>query len=109
MKWTSLTFSVLMLTLSACKDKGGTDSGSALVGDATAGATVYANVCASCHGANGEGTEGYAPSMTEEVPDLSDEEITDVVNNGYEAMPAQSLTEQEMADLLAYLNETFGP
>lgn len=105
MKWSGLFFSLLTLGMVACKDKGG-DSGG-LVGDATAGATVFADTCASCHGASGEGVEGYSPSMTEEVPELSDAEIEDVILNGYEEMPAQDLTAQEVADVIAYLNETF--
>lgn len=80
----------------------------ALQGDATAGQTAFARCsAASCHGADGNSGSTGAP-LSEEIPELTDERIIDVVLGGYEAMPAQNLADQEMADLLAYLHETFG-
>ncbi len=95
----------LTLLLVACagtdKETGG------LVGDPEAGADVYATNCASCHGANGEGGTGSA--MTEAVPESTDAQIEDeIVNGNDEGMPAFTLEDQEMADLLAYLRETYG-
>lgn len=39
----------------------GVPLGSAVPGDSTAGATLYAAQCARCHGAEGEGTVGFPP------------------------------------------------
>jgi len=78
----------------------------ALTGDVEAGATVYSDNCASCHAADGSG--GTGPSLIEEVPETSDEEIVDIVLFGREAMPDLGLENQEVADVLAYLRDTFG-
>lgn len=82
----------------------------ALTGDSAAGKTVHDNTCAPCHGASGEGISGYSPALTDEFKDLSDEEIVSVIINGYGAdMPAQSaLSDQDVADVLAYGRETYG-
>lgn len=80
----------------------------ALSGDAATGETAFARCSASsCHGADGNSGSAGAP-LSDEIPELTDERVIDVVLGGYEAMPAQSLADQEMADLLAYLRETFG-
>jgi mono/diheme cytochrome c family protein len=109
-----LTAGLLALGLSttlACGDKDGDDSGSdydailALTGDATAGGTVYASSCATCHSADGTGDSG--PSLVDAVPGYSDEQLLGIVLEGSGSMPAISLADQEAADLLAYLNETF--
>ncbi len=99
----------IIIALLACS--GGKDSGSDLTGDATAGAEAYAGSCEGCHGADGTlGVEiGGSPSsdLNVEVPEKSDAELTDIILNGYDNMPAQSLSEQEAADCVAYLRETF--
>lgn len=105
MKWLGSISLVMVMALVGCKDKGGDDSGGDLTGDATAGAAVYASSCAGCHGDNGN--DGSAADLTAEVPEKSDAELEDIVLNGYDDMPAQDLSAQEMADLLAYLRETF--
>lgn len=80
-------------------------------GDPVAGADVYAATCATCHGADGKlgvQTAGIAaPDLTVEVPSLSDEELTEVAQNGYGVMPGQGTDDTETADLVAYLRETF--
>ncbi|CAN0453355.1 unnamed protein product [Ectocarpus fasciculatus] len=98
-----------------CGDKEG-DSGAAdstaavlsLSGDASNGAAVYASYCSGCHGADGEGIS--APAMTAIVPDRSDEELVAAILNGVgSGMPAYAgtLTEQEVADVLAHLTASF--
>lgn len=77
-----------------------------IVGDATAGETVYATTCAGCHGTDGEG--GTGPAMTDEVPELTDEEIEDVILNGAGTMAPVDLIDQDRADVIAYLRATFG-
>ena len=41
------------------------------------------------------------------VPNLSDAELEEVIQNGTGSMPGQSLTEQDLVDLMAYLRETY--
>lgn len=83
-----------------------------LAGDAEAGAGIYAEGCADCHGAAGEG--GSGPAIEEDVPVMPDERIVARVMGGYDsdqpgAMPAQTgLSDQDMADCLAWLREQFG-
>ena len=94
----------LALGLAACNDKGGDDSSADIVGDAAAGATVYTSTCASCHGADGNVNEA---KLTEEVPSKTDAELEDIILNGYDEMPPVGLDETELADVIAYLRQTF--
>ena len=78
-----------------------------LTGDETAGASVFSSTCSACHGADGD--SGYAADLTSVVPARSDERIIEAVIYGDGSMPAQSaLTDQEVADVLAYCRDTFG-
>ena len=80
----------------------------ALTGDATAGATVFNNSCAdsSCHGP--DGNSGQGPNLSDEVPNHDDEQLALVIKYGAHDMPAQSqLSDQQIADVIAYLNATF--
>ena len=120
-----MRFTLLAFTLAftaACGDKdtatdsGGGDSGDsnsevdailALTGDATAGGTTFANTCAACHGA--DGASGYAANLVEEIPSKDDAFIVNIIINGDGGgMPAQDLSDQEVADVLAYVRATFG-
>ncbi len=83
----------------------------ALPADATAGQTVFTGTCglSSCHGANGD-TPGTptTPTLTAEIMELSDNAVVGVIINGKDTMPAQAgLSDQQVADVLAYVNETF--
>jgi mono/diheme cytochrome c family protein len=115
----------LLLTLSAalflpaCNEEGDDGEGGnidparvdailALPGDAGAGETVFGRcAAAACHGADGNSGSTGAP-LRDAVPGLTDEGIVEIVLGGYETMPAQALTDQEMADVLVYLRDTFG-
>jgi mono/diheme cytochrome c family protein len=77
-----------------------------LTGDATAGATVYADTCGACHGADGTG--GIGPSLVEHAPMHSDEELVATIVNGTGTMEPVALEDQEIADVLAYIRATFG-
>lgn len=81
-------------------------------GDAVAGADVYGVACVSCHGPDGDlgvETNGVAASdLNEEVPESSDAELADVIQNGEGEMAATGLDDTETADVIAYLRETFG-
>lgn len=110
-----------LLSLPACddggdsNDTGGNDSRVdtilALTPDAAAGQTVFADTCglASCHGADGN-TPGTASTkkLSDEIAELGDAAVVSVIIDGKDSMPAQSLSDQQVADVLAYVNETFG-
>lgn len=116
----------LLLTLSAAlflpacneeeeEDEGGNvdparvDAILGLTGDAAAGETVYARCSvSSCHGADGNSGPTGTPPLGEEVPEQSDEDLIQIVVGGYGSMPAQGVDDQQMADLLAYLRDSFG-
>lgn len=88
--------------LAACGGTTPSDDILSLTGDAANGETLYAAQCAGCHGVDGSGT-GAGPNITgEEVED----EVVDIIVNGEESMPAfgDSLSDQEIADVLAYLD-----
>lgn len=112
------------LALGACDDAEETDSGSGsessggedraatilmLDGNASSGQSVFANETCStapCHGA--DGNSGDAENLSERVPMLSDDQIVDVLLHGSGDMTPQAhLSDQELADVLAWLNETF--
>lgn len=102
---------MLSLTLLACGDKDDSGGGEfdailALTGNATAGATVYSQTCASCHAADGTGDTG--PSLVEHSPLHGDEELLGIILNGSGDMAPVPLEDQEAADVLAYLRATFG-
>lgn len=108
-----LVLAIPFLTV-GCGDKEGdtaTDTISgilALSGDASNGESVYASYCSGCHGTSGEG--GTGPAMTEVIPEHSDEEIVDIIYNGVGTSMAGyggTLSDQEIADLLAHLTSTY--
>lgn len=86
------------------------------------GATVFADVCSTCHGENGKGAEGMAgvPDFTNApaVWAKSDDELTLSVINGIEkpgaevTMPPRagddSLTDAQIKETVAYIRQTFG-
>ncbi|MEL6343228.1 MAG: cytochrome c [Myxococcota bacterium] len=81
----------------------------ALTGDASSGAPVYTTNCQGCHAEDGSGTVGPALSGADgKVNTLTDEQIVDAILNGVGTMPAyEFLSDQEAADLLAYLKDAF--
>jgi mono/diheme cytochrome c family protein len=77
-----------------------------LQGDATRGEQLFALHCAACHGADGSGgSQGV--DLREEVPHHSDRELVRIMANGTGIMLAPGLSDQEIADVLAYLRATF--
>lgn len=98
---------LLLAFLMACS--GGDDTGG-VVGDATAGEALYTSNCVSCHGADGTGVTAEAADLTFEINDLSDAELTVVINDGKESMPgfSSTLDAQAVADIIAYMHEAFG-
>ena len=73
-------------------------------GDAVAGATLYATHCQACHG-----EDGASGSVQKDiVEDLSygDAHVIQAILYGEDSMPAfeNTLSEQEIADIVAYLH-----
>ncbi len=81
--------------LPACDDGGGgdprVDDILALDGDATNGGSVFATTCGNsgCHGADGSSR--------------SDADLVDIMINGSGSMAPQNISDQEAADVLAYI------
>ncbi len=79
-----------------------------LSGDAADGKLTYDNNCSSCHGADGTGN-GSAPSLAEHASHESDSEIVTIILDGEGSMPSFSnLSDQEVANILAYIREQWG-
>ena len=91
-----------------------TDAVLAMTGDAAAGMTVFGITCgtAPCHGADGD-TPGdammLAKPLSEEVPEKTDRELSNIILTGYESMPSQAtLTDEQVADVIAFVRGEFG-
>jgi len=81
-----------------------TDQGT---GDATAGAQVFADNCAGCHGADGTGANG-GPDLTSIPSARNMERVVAQVTNGGGGMPAfkGALTTKQINDVSAYVVQT---
>jgi cytochrome c oxidase subunit 2 len=85
-----------------------------LTGNTAAGKTVYetssAPKCAACHGADGKGNDAKKfPELAEPSQNDDVAELAEAIVNGKGKMPAQkSLTDQQIADVVAYMKATFG-
>jgi len=98
--------------------KGKTEAaGAATAGDATAGEVVYNQYCVACHQADGTGMNGMlAGNFVADKDRLakSDEELIASIRDGVTGkigtMPpwGATLSEQDMANVLAYIRATFG-
>ena len=75
--------------------------------DSAAGASVFTTMCGNdiCHGA--DGNSGPGADLSTVAPTLSDAALVGVIIDGSGMMPALSLSDQEIADVVAYINETF--
>jgi mono/diheme cytochrome c family protein len=105
----------LVIGLAAC---GGettrVDAVLALDGDAAAGASVYADNCAACHGASGLGVDDpdntslIGDNLTEAAGEVEeDAEFARLILDGEGSMPsfADGLDDQQIADVLAYMHD----
>lgn len=80
----------------------------ALSDNPSRGQTVFAATCglSTCHGA--DGNQGPSPNLSAVAVGRSDTQLATTVNCGIGTMPAQdSLTDQEIADVVAYVQQTF--
>ena len=120
--YTCLVFIVAVLVMCSC---GGSSSPSNDVTNkpataAVSGEAIYKKTCITCHQANGEGlTSTYPPLAKSDF--LADKEKTigqvikgfmgEMVVNGVKynnVMPAQPLSDEEIAAVLTYVNSHFG-
>lgn len=97
-----------LLLATGCREPRETAPVLALTGDLERGAAKYQMVCAGCHG-----TEGYgihrAPALVKNVGGLDDEQVVHIMLNGRGGMPAKRITDQEAADILAWMRSAWGP
>jgi mono/diheme cytochrome c family protein len=75
-----------------------------------AGETLYKSKCAACHGADGTGSAtgkkmGAHDFTTAEVQGMSDMELSTIITNGKNKMPAygKSLKADDIKGLVAYI------
>ena len=91
-------------------ETGGGDTGGGAEGDAAAGADVYTSAgCGSCHTLAAAGSTGTSgPNLDDLQPDAAT--VAEQVTNGGGGMPAfkDQLSEQEIADVAAYVAENAG-
>jgi mono/diheme cytochrome c family protein len=91
-------------------ETGGGATGGGAEGDAAAGADVYTSAgCGSCHTLAAAGSTGTAgPNLDDLQPDAA--AVAEQVTNGGGGMPAfkDQLSEQEIADVAAYVAENAG-
>ena len=91
------------------EDETETHEGSDLEGDAVAGKSIFVTNCASCHTLGDAGTTGtIGPNLDESEPSV--EHVIDRVTHGRGVMPAfeDTLSEQDIADVAAYVSENAG-
>ena len=76
-------------------------------GDPELGRPTFQATCANagCHGS--DGVVGPAPDLTAVVPFYSDDRLSAIIQNGAGRMPGQPVSDDELADLLAYLRLSF--
>lgn len=77
----------------------------------------YAKHCEGCHAPTGEGGLVKVDNKQIKVPSLkaahaikhTDDQITDMITNGHEAMPAfkDKMTQQEIADMVKFVRTQF--
>ncbi len=90
-----------------------------LTGNATAGKTVYETSsspsCASCHKSDGTGSgaDGLFPELAEPSKNDPVDELAGYILNGVAGKKAQmpkqsSLSDQQVADVVAYMKQAFG-
>src|SRR5262249_1750081 len=82
-----------------------------LTGDPTAGEGTYARICAACHGPDGTGIANGAADLTQVLPTIALDEVVTTILEGRGNMDAydQTLKNQEVADVAAYIETTFNP
>ncbi len=90
-------FALVFLPAAVAQEPGG-------LGDVDAGREVFANNCAACHGASGEG-RGAAPSLAGVYDRHTAEEVETTIRQGRSGMPAfdATLSDEQIDHVLAYV------
>lgn len=101
---------VASVLTSGCKKLPPSKPASEWTAQEASGAVVYKNYCAKCHYPNntydlhGPGLQAlYKQKYMPSGAPANDERITQVTLHGRGMMPASQLTDEQLADLLAYL------
>jgi mono/diheme cytochrome c family protein len=99
---------ILMAGCAAHIEPAQIDAVVSLQGDPTAGKVVYGDHCEECHDSDGQGRKHA--SLPEDVPQRSERELVETVLSGPSYMPnfVNKLEDQQVADVVAYLEATFG-
>jgi mono/diheme cytochrome c family protein len=114
----SAVLAALLLTFGLAEARSGTAD--VPDGDLDRGQELYAANCAMCHGVDATGMMGMHPALTGVVDRLTLEGVEVAIRNGRNTQPpmpafGDQLTEEDMADLIAYLESLppgprhFGP
>jgi cytochrome c553 len=73
------------------------------------GDEIYADVCAQCHGPNGEGGIGPSLSNSEFQKENSDQAIFDIINKGHEATAmiawGEILSPEQIEQLVSFIRQ----
>jgi mono/diheme cytochrome c family protein len=79
-----------------------------LEGEIASGTSLYDEHCAGCHGADGLG--GVGTDLVEQLAILSEEDVVRTIVEGRGIMPAwgETQSDQEIADVVAYIYDAFG-
>lgn len=85
----------------------------ALTGDVAAGQTSFGSSCGlgapSCHNGDGTAGSGSARDLSTDAASMTDEFIVNTMLNGQGSMASQShLSDQTMADIVAYIRSEWG-
>lgn len=80
-----------------------------LEGELASGTSLYGEHCEGCHGADGLG--GIGTNLVEQLAILSKEDVVRTIVEGRGVMPewGQTQSNQDIADVVAYLYDAFGP
>ncbi len=120
-KISSALITALTFILLSCNDNPGSgSSGTPEKSTASSGEDVYKRTCVSCHMANGEGLANvYPPLAKSDCINDKEKTIMQLINgstgemtvNGKKyngTMPPQQLNDEEIADVLTYVYNSFG-
>ncbi len=113
----SIIFSILIIILSSFAN----DQNSELEKSKARGKEIYTDFCTTCHRASGEGTPKIIPPLaksdflknqqTKSIHAIKYGQYGKITVNGYEyigVMPELGLEDEEIADVMNYINHTWG-
>nr|WP_298994914.1 cytochrome c [uncultured Allomuricauda sp.] len=72
------------------------------------GKEVYITNCISCHGPDGAGNLLYPPINSRIANTMTLERAVRLISNGSMNMPSVDLTDQEIADVMNYIQNSWG-